>query len=202
MIGYVEYLKLPVGIAAGIVAIFFAIQIIGEILEFKGKVVPEFVKIRKYFARKRKERKILHQVPDMLKDVQSSLDDFRSHYSADNITMRDKWIESVNHKLEKNDELIEKLDKKLDKNSEDTLAILIDNKRDMIISFAAKVIDENYPVTHEQFNRIFKLHAEYEKIIEDNGLTNGEIDVAHRIIMDSYEKHMKNHTFIEDIKGY
>ena len=202
MISYVEYLKLPVGIAAGIVAIFFAVQIIGEILEFKGKVVPEFVKIRKYFARKREERKILHQVPDMLKDVQSSLDDFRSHYSADNIMMRDKWIENVNHKLEKNDELIEKLDKKLDKNSEDTLAILIDNKRDMIISFAAKVIDENYPVTHEQFNRIFKLHAEYEQIIEDNGLTNGEIDIAHRIIMDSYEKHMKNHTFIEDIKGY
>lgn len=202
MISYVEYLKLPVGIAAGIVAIFFAVQIIGEILEFKGKVVPEFVKIRKYFARKREERKILHQVPDMLKDVQVSLDDFRSHYSADNIAMRDKWIENVNNKLEKNDEWIRKFDEKLDKNNEDTLAILIDNKRDMIISFAAKVIDENYPVTHEQFNRVFKIHAEYETIITENRMTNGEVDVAYRIIKDSYEKHMKNHTFIEDIKGY
>lgn len=57
-------------------------------------------------------------------------------------------------------------------------------------------------VTREQFNRVFKLYAEYEEIIEANGLTNGEVDIAYRIIKESYETHMRNHTFVEDALGY
>ena len=94
------------------------------------------------------------------------------------------------------------LNEKLDKNNADTLSLLIDGKRNTIIDFASKVIDENYPVTREQFNRIFKIYEEYEKIIENNNLTNGEVDIAYRIIKESYENHMKNHTFIENIRGY
>ena len=33
-------------------------------------------------------------------------------------------------------------------------------------------------------------------------MTNGEVDIAYRIISESYETHMRNHTFIEDIRGY
>ena len=46
----------------GIVVIlgFVIMQIIGELLEFKGKVVPEFIKIRKYFSRKKQERETLN----------------------------------------------------------------------------------------------------------------------------------------------
>ena len=90
----------------------------------------------------------------------------------------------------------------MDRNNEDTLALLIDNKRNTIINFASKVIDENTPVTREQFNRIFKIHKEYEEIIESNKLTNGEVDIAFRIITEAYEAHMRNHSFIEDIRGY
>ena len=64
------------------------------------------------------------------------------------------------------------------------------------------MVDDNAPVTREQFNRIFKMYEEYETIIESNGLTNGEVDVAFRIITESYENHMRNHTFIEDVRGY
>ena len=79
---------------------------------------------------------------------------------------------------------------------------MIDSKRNTIINFAAKVIDKNCMVTREQFNRVFKLYAEYEEIIEANGLTNGEVDIAYRIIKESYETHMRNHTFVEDALGY
>ena len=88
------------------------------------------------------------------------------------------------------------------KNNKDIVSLLIDSKRNNIINFASNVIDENSPVTREQFKRIFKLYEEYEKIIKENGFTNGEVDIAFRIITESYEKHMKNHTFIEDIRGY
>jgi len=80
--------------------------------------------------------------------------------------------------------------------------MFIQSSRDRIIDFAAKVVDENAPVSREEFNRIFKVYTKYEKFLEDHDMTNGEIDIAYRIINESYEKHMRNHSFIEDIRGY
>ncbi len=202
MIEYIEYLNLPTKITIIIIALFLGIQIIGELLEVSGKAVPEFIKIRKYFSRKKQEHEIIIQVPTMLAEVKKTLNDFNSHYSTDNIKLRDAWIEGVNKSLSENDKLIKELDKKLDKNNSDTLSLLIDSKRNTIISFASMVVDKNCSVTREQFNRIFKLYKEYEDIIKSNDLTNGEVDIAYRIINEAYEEHMRNHNFVEDILGY
>lgn len=202
MVSYINYLNIPTKVAIVIVAVFLVMQLIGELLEFKGKVVPEFVKIRKVFTRKKQERETMKEVSNTLADVKKSLGEINAHYSADNIRMRDEWIKNVNQKLDQNDILIKELGNKLDRNNQDTLSLLIDSKRNAIISYASVVIDENAPVTREQFKRIFKIYEEYEEIIESNGLKNGEVDVAIRIIQESYETHMRNHTFIEDIRGY
>lgn len=202
MINYIEYLNMPQKIAVAIVAFFVCSQVIGELLEFKGNVVPEFIKIRKYFARKRYEREVMSEMPNALKEIQKTLNEFNEHYSKDNISKRDNWIQSVNHKLEENDKWIKELDKKLDKNNSDTLSLLIESKRSSIINFASYVADENNPVTREQFRRIFKAHKEYEDILEENDMTNGETDTAMHIINESYEAHMKHHSFIEDVRGY
>lgn len=202
MINYIEFLNVPAKIAIVLVGLFLVIQVIGELLEFKGKVVPEFAKIRKVFARRKKERMLLQKMEKTIDQVQLTLDDLNQHYSTDNIRMRDEWMRLVNSKLEQYDKSISELGVKLDKNNSDTLSILIDSKRNAIISFASLVIDESKPVTREQFNRIFKVHQEYESIIESNGMTNGEVDIALGIIKESYEKHMRNHTFVEDARGY
>lgn len=202
MTNYIEYLNLPTKIGIVIVAVILVIQIIGEILEFKGKVVPEFMKIRKFFARRKQEREILRQVPEVIKDVKEILRDFNEHYSADNIQKRDDWMAAVNKKLAQDEQWIRELSQKLDKNNADTLALLIDSKRTQIIQFATLVADGKTPVTREQFNRIFKLYEDYEDIIKKNGMTNGEVDISYRIIKESYETHMKNHTFLENIRGY
>ena len=202
MIDYVEYINIPTKVAIAVIALFFIMQLVGEFLEFKGKVVPEFVKIRKIFARRKKERLMMQKMEKTLDQVQLTLDDLNRHYSTDNIHMRDEWIKRVNTKLEQYDISMAELDRKLDKNNSDTLSILIDNKRSAIISFASLVIDENKPVTREQFNRIFKLYQEYEAIIQSNGMKNGEVDIAIRIIREAYENHMRSHTFIEDVRGY
>lgn len=210
---------MPTKVGIGLVGLFFVIQIIGELLEFKGKVVPEFIKIRKYFIRKKKEREALSKVTEFIDDyiniknkdceiavtleeVKTLLNDVWQHYDTDNITKRDKWIDWVNHQAVVYDNCLAELEKKMDKNNAITLSLLIDGKRNTIINFASNVIDENYPVTREQFNRIFKIYEEYEEIIEENELTNGEVDIAIRIIRESYEKHMKTHTFVEDVRGY
>lgn len=202
MIDYVEYINIPTKVAIAVIALFFIMQLVGEFLEFKGKVVPEFVKIRKIFARRKKERLMMQKMEKTLDQVQLTLDDLNRHYSTDNIHMRDEWIKRVNTKLEQYDISMAELDRKLDKNNSDTLSILIDNKRNAIISFASLVIDENKPVTREQFNRIFKLYQEYEAIIQSNGMKNDEVDIAIRIIREAYENHMRSHTFIEDVRGY
>lgn len=226
MLSYIEYLGIPITVGVVIAIIFFGIQAIGELLEFKGKVVPEFAKIRKYFARKKKEREALSKMTEFLDErqemieerqemkktiteVKRLLDDIDKHYSKDNIAMRDGWMKEVNEHIadsekvrEEQDNLMRALNEKLDRNNEDTLSLLIDSKRNTIIDFASKVIDDNYPVTREQFKRIFKIHEEYEAIIEKNNLTNGEVDIAYKIIEESYENHLRNHSFVEDVRGY
>lgn len=202
MLDYIEYLDIPVRVAIVLISAFLIMQLVGEILEFKGKVVPEFIKVRKVFARRKKERMLMQKMEKTLDQVQVTMDELNKHYSTDNIKMRDEWIKTVNSKLDRYDASMAELDRKLDKNNSDTLSILIDSKRNSIISFASLVIDESKPVTKEQFNRIFKLYEEYESIIKANGMTNGEVDIAIRIIREAYESHLRNQSFIEDIRGY
>ena len=77
------------------------------------------------------------------------------------------------------DEEFKKLSTLVDKVSQTVIDIQIDNKRSQIIDFASMVSDDNVPVTREQFNRILKMYNDYERIIEENGMTNGEIEIAH-----------------------
>lgn len=62
------------------------------------------------------------------------------------------------------------------------------------------VSDESIPVTREQFNRILKMYNDYERIISENNMTNGEIEIAYSIIVKAYKKHMENHSFVEDMQ--
>ena len=57
-------------------------------------------------------------------------------------------------------------------------------------------------VTHEEFRRVFKIYEEYEKIIEENLMTNGEVDISIRIIREAYADRLKRHAFVEDERGY
>lgn len=202
MLNYIEYLNVPSQIAIAVIAVLFVLQLIGEFLNFKGKAVPEIMSIRKYFARKKSERKVIRELPNTIQDLKNIVNNIDKHYNADNISMRDKWIDSVNNKLMAEDKLVRDLDKKLDEANKDIVSILVDNKRDAIIDFASRVSNHSVLVTKEQFNRVFKLYKEYEDLINKNGLTNGEVDIAYRIIVESYEEHLSNHTFIEDTRGW
>ena len=188
---------------------FGLMQGIGEFLEFKGKIVPEFMKIRKLFARRHKERcaisemtelmPSLKKVPDALEKTATLLESVDGHYSKDNITMRDNWMKGVDNNNGEIHRWMQEMTAKLDKNNEDTLEIRIENMRSTVIDFAAYVGKEENPVTKEQFNRVFKLYDKYEALLVENNRTNGEVDVAIGIIKDSYAKHLLAHTFIEDL---
>ena len=90
----------------------------------------------------------------------------------------------------------------LTSNNELTLGLYINVNRHRILDFASRVANDDALVSREEFNRIFKVYNEYEEILQQHNKTNGEVDVAYRIITEAYETHMRNHTFIEDIRGY
>ena len=142
---------------------------------------------------------------ETLKEVKTLLSDVNQHYSQDNITKRDAWMCWVNERAKVYDKSIEELyelKEALAANNELTLDLYINVNRNRIIDFASKIANEKVMVSREEFNRIFKVYKEYEDILEKYGKTNGEVDIAYRIITESYEKHMMNHSFIEDIRGY
>jgi len=202
MLNYIEYLNMPTKAAVCLVGLYLLMNVVGELLEFKGKIVPEFMKIRKYFARKKKEREDFMKAAQLLSEV-------NLHYSQDNITKRDEWMSWVNDRAAVYDDSIKEIKENFENvvqalkdNTKMTEEMFIQNSRDRIIDFAAKAGNENSMVSREEFNRIVKVYEKYERFLEEHDLTNGEIDIAYRIIRESYEKHMKNHTFIEDIRGY
>lgn len=211
MLGFIEFFAeyIPTGVVIALVAIFFIMQAIGEFLEFKGKIVPTFMKVRKVATKRKKERcaiseitellPSLKRVPETLDKTTALLQSVDNHYSRDNITMRDGWMQGVNDNIDEIHRWMREMTEKLDKNNEDTLEIRIEHMRSTIIDFAAYVGKEENPVTKEQFNRVFRLYDKYEALLEANGRTNGEVDVAIEIIRDSYSKHLMARTFIEDM---
>lgn len=209
MLDYIEYLNIPEKTLLVLVGIFFVMQIIGELLEFKGKVVPEFFKIRKYFKRRKKEK---NETKQLLGEVKKLLNDVDAHYSADNIAKRDSWIQQVNDKSAVYDKSIGEIGKISENLVEVTNALknctkmteemFVQSSRDRIIDFAAKAGNKDSMVSKEEFYRIFKIYKKYEDFLKEHEMTNGEVDIAYRIIQESYEQHIKNHTFIEDIRGY
>jgi len=210
MLSNLEYLiktiGLPESIAIAVILVLVATNLIGEILEFKGKIVPEFIKMRKFFSRKKQER---NEAAETLRDVKRLLNDVNNHYSSDNIQKRNGWMQWVNDRAVVYDNSIVEISKKLDDaanalkdNTKMTEELFVQNSRDRIIDFATKVGNQDVMVSREEFNRIFKVYKKYEKFLKERVLTNGEVDIAIRIIRESYEQHMKNHTFIEDLRGY
>lgn len=201
----IEFLGVPTTVAIIIIGLFLIMNIIGEIAEWTGKVVPEFLKVRKYFKRK-KDEKIEQQ--ERLKRVDEKFAAFEMHYNPENIAKRDKWMDWVNDRTDKYDESIDKLTKGLDaivealtKNTEMTEEMFIQDSRTIILSFAEKAAQKDLVVSREEFNRVFKVYNKYEQFLEDHNKTNGEVDIAIKVIQDGYKFRLQNHLFFEDLRG-
>lgn len=217
MLGLLEalagYVSVPSWLIVGLIALFLLLQVAGEIIELCGKAAPGFMKLRKRAQEKReKERQrdaTIARCEEALKKNNELFADFMALYSDDNMRKRKDWVDCVNsdrddyhEHREENRRQFAELRQDLAKNSEITLAMFIEAKRASIINFASKVADPEAIVTHEQFRRVFKTYDEYESIIEENRLTNGEVDVSIRIIREAYADRLKRHAFVEVARGY
>ena len=197
-----EFFKITGPWAAVILGTWIILNIIGELIEKTGKIVPEFMKVRKFFTRKKEEKKRQKQ---LLVNVETLLNDVNQHYSEDNIAKRNEWMEWVNSRARIYDQSIAELTEmkqSIADNNKLTLDLYININRNRIIDFASKVANENVLISKEEFNRIFKIYQDYEAILEQHHMTNGEVDIAYRIIQESYKERLQDHTFLEDVRGY
>jgi hypothetical protein len=198
----IEYLGIPGTIATMIIVLFLISQIIGEIIELTGKVVPEIFKIRKYFKRKKEENAEQIQT---LKDVQKLL----RYYNDDSIARRNAWMQGVDDRAvscrsemsDMKDALLQ-VTQALGTNTKMTEDMFIESSRDRIISFAEKAADYNILLSREQFRRIDRVYQDYERFLEVRGRQNGEVDIAYEAIQDGYRHRLQHHAFLEDIKGF
>jgi biopolymer transport protein ExbB/TolQ len=201
-----DFLGVSMTVAATIIGLLLVLQIIGKILEFKGKAAPEIMKLFKRFSKKKKDKQ---ETERLLKEVKQLLDDVNKHYSADNISKRDLWMDWVNGRAVVYDNTIIEVTNKLAEtaqalkdNTKMTEDMFIESSRDRIIDFAEKASDYNILLSREQFRRVDRVYQEYESFLKERGRQNGEVDVAYTAIKDGYKHRLQKHLFLEDIKGY
>lgn len=206
MLNYLDRLGISTTTGIGLILVitFLIINIIGEILSFKGKVTPAFMRIISSYKAK-KEKQIEQE--RLMRETQELLKNFNEHYSSDNIQKRNDWMDWVNNQATNYDTSIATINQTLsevkdalDKNTKMAEEVFVQNCRDRIIDFATKVSNENSPVSREEFDRIINVHDQYEKFLAEHNRPNGVIDMNFEIIQEAYTAHVRNCSFIEDIR--
>lgn len=192
------------GVPIIIIIVFVVMQIIGELFECFGKVVPEILKIRKFFKRKKLEKK---QKKDLLLNVEHLLADINQHYSEDNIRKRDEWMQAVNvdrqymhDRAEIYDTSISELKTEFARNRKMAEFLFVQNCRTTILDFATKIARPDYVTTKDEFRRVFKVYEQYELFLNDIGEQNGEIDDAMEVIHSEYRECLRTNNFLEPKK--
>lgn len=204
-------LGIPGSIAVVIVVIFAVLQLIGEFIEAIGKVSPAVLNVRKWLTRKHQKRKEQEEkMLATLEEVRGLLDDVNQHYSLDNITQRDEWIQWVNAKADYYDQKVAELVEMrgslsaiastLAENTKTTDEMFKESCRDRIINFASKVTNPLTLVSHEEFRRIFKVYDAYEAFLEAHNEPNGEVETNYALIRESYAERVKSNNFIENMR--
>ena len=201
-----DYINVPAKLIAGVIILLLCLQLVGELLEFFGKVAPGFMKLRKNAkAKLEKEMQrdaLLVAAAEALEKNNKKLDEFTALYNNDNMAKRKVWMETVNNGISTNKDDIHALAEKLEKIYDISMKDHVEALRSVIIGFANRVSDKNGAVTHEEFRRAFAAHEDYEAFLKEHGLTNGQVDVAYRVISEDYADRLRNHEFLEDIRGY
>lgn len=200
----IEFLGIPATIAIVLVGLFLILQVIGELCELTGKIVPEFLKIRKYFKRKKQEKE---NEKKLLERLAEKLESFEGHYSPEKIAQRNEWMHGVDDSVRCNDELIQKLDGKMDKlletnevlttQLEQVKSNVLENEADRLRSDlfdCGNRCRRNIRLHPEEMDHIRDVYRKYSEVLHQNGTGEREFN----FITDYYNKqdfpdyHQKN----------
>ena len=194
------------GVPGAVISVIaFVLLVAGAIKEFTNsfntfKKVFNWIKgIKKRIKEKKEAREKMQQ---SLLDAQKIIKDFGVHYSEDNISQRNNWMNWVNNQAEDYNktlasidntlssfkEKLEGFDVKLEKTTNLAEETSLNQKRLSVLEFAARVNNPRYDYSKEYFLKMKKIIEEYETYIEENNISNGEIDQAIKVIEQAYKE--------------
>lgn len=106
-----------------------------------------------------------------------------------------KKIEDLSQKHEKDITELTNQEKDIREKIEHLTSMFIDKEindyRWEIINFSTKV-SEGKPCNRDSYKHCFRTYEKYEKLLEDNNLENGEVEISMSVIKDSYRQKLKN----------
>lgn len=88
--------------------------------------------------------------------------------------------------------LANKIDDLQDKIHQNELEKKIDKLRSEIINFATALKNKNYKPSLDHYQEIFRKYDEYERILEENNMTNGLCAISIKLIRKRYEEDLLN----------
>lgn len=134
-----------------------------------------------------------------MRSVVSETQNTMQQYSENRVNDRQVSIERekrLNDRIDKmvcldesRDSAIDKIGEKLAKLTDMFIDKQINDYRWEIINFASNVVAEK-PCNKDAYIHCFKTYEKYEKVLEENGLENGEVEISMEIINESYKQKM------------
>lgn len=151
-----------------------------------------------------KRMEIFEKKTDRLEQHVSTYDENRVHDREQSVEVREELIHNMDEtsvelrrelidSIKSVDNKIDNLQKKIEINERDKK---IDLLRSSIISFATNLGNPQFKPSKDHYDSIFKKIKEYEQVLEDNGLENGQTTVSVKIIEHHYEESIENGDFL------
>ena len=94
-------------------------------------------------------------------------------------------------------EQYKEIQKQLDELQKEVTEFKVDSWRTEILDFSDSCMNHRRH-TKEQFDHVIEILDRYEKYIEENKLTNGQVDVAHEYILEIYKQCIRENDFALD----
>lgn len=128
----------------------------------------------------------------LLKKVKTGLR-IKFGYEEDKETIEDRIS-----KLEKHDNWQYKEITKMSKGIENIESELLDNnlerKRKYILDFCSS-LSNGQKQNREAFNNVFKTYKNYEKLLSDHNMENGQAEESIKFISEKYQEYLRNGNF-------
>lgn len=134
--------------------------------------IKEIIEILSYFKKKFRIKTGADEDKETLEDRISTLE------------KHDKWQYNE----------ITKISQGIDDIKDALLKDNIEKKRKSILDFCSS-LSNNQKQNNEAFNDIFRTYAEYEQILKDNKLENGQAEESMKFIREKYQEKLRNSEF-------
>lgn len=178
-------------VASAIIVAMLVFKFLSDLFDW---FIKKFGIETKAMRRRREEKDLLKATSELADKTAKNLDTLQKEYEKGEKEFRDSLSSHITESKEDR-RILHDEQKELTASVGKLTTLLVDKQisdyRWEIINLADK-ISNGAVVSKECLKHAVATHTKYETIIEENGLTNGEVELSMEIINDEYRKIMKD----------